>query len=135
MSNANETAPANDDVELCQDCGAEVTSERESRHVQGLCDGCERARIDLYPELLELVDAIDSYLWTPPWEHEPDARQKLADRAGHLLEIADRKLRREWCECDPSPDQPIFRPDRSCPCGVEKHHYHCRACKGVSQIG
>lgn len=40
-----------------------------------------------------------------------------------------------WCECDDPHETFDYRADDECECGVEKHHYHCRACGGVFQIG
>ena len=54
----NKTTASVQEKEICQDCGIEVTSELESQHVRGLCDSCERARIDLYPELLRHLKGI-----------------------------------------------------------------------------
>lgn len=48
---------------------------------------------------------------------------------------SDRTLRDEWCECEHGFDDPIYMPDDCCPCGEDKHHYHCSTCKGISQVG
>ena len=40
-----------------------------------------------------------------------------------------------WCECDDRRETLEFWDDGECDCGVHKHHYHCRACGGVVQIG
>ena len=40
-----------------------------------------------------------------------------------------------WCECDDQHETVDCRDDGECDCGVDKHHYHCRACGGVFQIG
>jgi len=47
----------------------------------------------------------------------------------------DRVLRPAWCECPDDPEQTIYMPDNVCPCGVDKHHYHCVTCKGIWQVG
>lgn len=47
----------------------------------------------------------------------------------------NRTLRSDWCECDQVLADPIYMPDFCCPCGEDKHHYHCHACKGISQVG
>lgn len=46
-----------------------------------------------------------------------------------------------WCKC-PRPDVGRYVPDGPCPkgvrgakCEVTKHHYHCKVCGGVAQIG
>lgn len=41
-----------------------------------------------------------------------------------------------WCECEQESD-PLFHSDGVMPMDncVEKHHYHCGWCLGISQIG
>ncbi|MEX0703639.1 MAG: hypothetical protein WD069_16200 [Planctomycetales bacterium] len=42
----------------------------------------------------------------------------------------------EWCICtDPDLENAVFLSDGCCPCGLEKHHYHCPRCGGILQIG
>ena len=41
-----------------------------------------------------------------------------------------------WCEDDKHGfDDSVYMPDNTCQCGIEKHHYHCGVCGGVTQIG
>lgn len=47
----------------------------------------------------------------------------------------NRILQATWCKCPDGFVDPMYMPDRACPCGVEKHHYHCLACRGISQVG
>jgi hypothetical protein len=54
----NKQTASAEEIEICQDCGIEVTSELQSQHARELCNGCERARIDLYPELLRHLKGI-----------------------------------------------------------------------------
>lgn len=58
------TSPAGE--ESCADCGTLVTSGLQSRHIQGLCDHCEQARVECYPDLRkasrELYDRLQEYL-------------------------------------------------------------------------
>lgn len=43
-----------DAKEICQDCKCVVddVEHKQSQHIQGLCDDCERARVELYPDLV-----------------------------------------------------------------------------------
>ena len=46
----------------------------------------------------------------------------------------------EWgdanaCENCSTMDKSIFMPDKTCSCGVEKHHYHCAVCGRIMQVG
>lgn len=42
----------------------------------------------------------------------------------------------EWCECGKQDDSdPVFFDDGECVCGTEKHHYHCKFCGCIMQIG
>jgi hypothetical protein len=60
---ADEETPATDeDVEICQDCGIVVEDELQSQHIQGLCDGCVRLRVDTQPELLEACERMKAAL-------------------------------------------------------------------------
>jgi len=46
------------------------------------------------------------------------------------------KLKPSWCEDEKhSLEGSIYCPDNSCRCGVDKHHYHCTDCGGISQVG
>lgn len=57
--------------------------------------------------------------------HDPDAQPRWEGEA-----------RDEWCDCDDAnPRDVIYRDDGECDCGIEKHHYHCPHCGGVTQIG
>lgn len=47
----------------------------------------------------------------------------------------ERQLRGTWCECPDVSDETIYMPDNVCPCGVDKHHYHCTTCMGIYQVG
>ena len=46
-----------------------------------------------------------------------------------------RNFRADWCRCKTLRPDSVFLPDFVCPCGIDKHHYHCPACGGVSQVG
>lgn len=39
----------------------------------------------------------------------------------------------KWCECEDLDANYVH--DGECNCGIHKHHYHCRKCLLVSQIG
>ena len=39
-----------------------------------------------------------------------------------------------WCECD-KPEFLCYPEDGECPCGIYKHHVHCRSCGAVLQVG
>jgi len=39
-----------------------------------------------------------------------------------------------WCKCKNKTDAE-YVPDGRCNCGVGKHHYHCRKCGKITQIG
>lgn len=42
----------------------------------------------------------------------------------------------EWCECkSPDGSNNVFFDDGVCTCGVSKHHYHCKLCGRLTQIG
>ncbi len=87
MANANETSPASaQESEVCQDCGIEVTSDLQSQHIHGLCNGCERFRVDTQPELVAALRDLYGFLWTPPWEREPAKTNELGKRVVALLE-------------------------------------------------
>ena len=43
-------------------------------------------------------------------------------------------LRFEWCECEHG-EFLVYADDNACPCGISKHHVHCKNCGGVMQIG
>lgn len=45
------------------------------------------------------------------------------------------RSRAAWCECESHCYDPVYMPDDFCPCGEDKHHYHCPACGGISQVG
>jgi hypothetical protein len=36
-------------------------------------------------------------------------------------------FRADWCRCKRRRPDPVFLPDFVCPCGIDKHHYHCPA--------
>jgi len=40
----------------------------------------------------------------------------------------------EWCDCNKE-DAPVFFDDGECSCGTVKHHYHCKFCGKITQIG
>jgi len=46
------------------------------------------------------------------------------------------RMKDMWCECE-SESEPLFHNDGVVPMDncVEKHHYHCGWCLGLSQIG
>jgi hypothetical protein len=46
-----------------------------------------------------------------------------------------RALLAAWCECEHGLPDPIYMPDNVCPCGVDKHHYHCLSCRRISRVG
>jgi hypothetical protein len=39
-----------------------------------------------------------------------------------------------WCKCKDKSDVK-YAPDGTCRCGMSKHHYHCRKCGKITQIG
>jgi hypothetical protein len=42
----------------------------------------------------------------------------------------------DWCNCSKGrTGDPVYFGDNACACGMEKHHYHCRWCGNVVQIG
>ena len=49
------------------------------------------------------------------------------------------KLIGTWCDCTDGgkfSDDPKFNPENGqCTCGIHKHHYHCKNCGRVIQIG
>ena len=47
-----------------------------------------------------------------------------------------KELQASWCACDSESD-PLFHDDGQTPLDncVDKHHYHCGWCLGLSQIG
>jgi hypothetical protein len=66
--------------------------------------------------------------------------REMAEQSGLTLRqfrlSLKRHVKEDWCHCKPAGD-PIFHPDgfapwKSC---VEKHHYHCSICRGLTQIG
>ena len=40
-----------------------------------------------------------------------------------------------WCECGNPSGESRFFDDGECECGCHKHHYHCRDCAKITQIG
>jgi len=69
----------------------------------------------------------------------------MADREIVKLEVMDQAGAEElakmapylsplWCKCEES--SPLcYTQDGQCPCGVFKHHVHCRNCGAISQVG
>jgi len=53
--------------------------------------------------------------------------------------IYDEMSKLAWCECDNGEpkigENDLFADDGTCNCGMQKHHYHCRTCLGLTQIG
>ena len=45
------------------------------------------------------------------------------------------KYQNMWCTCKKPSDDIYFMDDGECDCGIEKHHYHCSICDGITQIG
>ncbi|MFA5407040.1 MAG: hypothetical protein WC307_06810 [Candidatus Nanoarchaeia archaeon] len=47
------------------------------------------------------------------------------------------RLLNEWgtIKCCQIEGDPIFMDDDKCPCGCRKHHYHCRTCGKLVQVG
>ena len=42
----------------------------------------------------------------------------------------------QWCTCKGSAfGDEIFQNDNECKCGVNRHHYHCPQCGGITQVG
>ncbi len=46
-----------------------------------------------------------------------------------------RQLRAAWCRCDHGLEDARYFPNFTCPCGVDKHPYHCTFCMGINQVG
>jgi hypothetical protein len=103
------------------------------------------------------TDLYDSDMWSPEllWKCEepfdlhvgskdPATEKDVAAFIDYLRrttssaeksEADDRVLRVGWCTCQGESSDPIFMPDNTCPCGVDKHHYHCPVCKRITQVG
>lgn len=45
----------------------------------------------------------------------------------------------DWCLCKDDGiaglSESVFADDNLCPCGCKKHHYHCRVCGKIAQVG
>ena len=50
------------------------------------------------------------------------------------IEAREPKAKGCVCEEDYSLNW-AYADDYSCRCGVDKHHYHCPACRGITQVG
>jgi hypothetical protein len=44
-------------------------------------------------------------------------------------------MKNEWCTCKEAGDDWQFFDDGMCPCGCNRHHYHCKKCGGITQTG
>ena len=43
---------------------------------------------------------------------------------------------KDWCNCSKSrTGDPVYFDNDKCTCGTSKHHYHCRWCGGIVQVG
>jgi len=45
---------------------------------------------------------------------------------------------RKWCQCingRSAKAEPVYFEDEACSCGLLKHHYHCKHCGGLVQVG
>ena len=60
---------------------------------------------------------------------------RRATASAENSDTGDRALRVGWCTCQDGSSVPIVMPDNACPCGVEKHHYHCPVCQRITQVG
>lgn len=57
--------------------------------------------------------------------HKTKSAKQLAPKRGKYVP--------KWCECKKS-EFDNYADDNCCPCGIGKHHVHCR-CGGVLQVG
>jgi hypothetical protein len=71
---------------ICRDCGGEIPPEPQAQPAQALCDGCERFRVATQPELVAALREVYDFLWTPPWERDPEKSDELDRRVVALLE-------------------------------------------------
>ena len=58
--------------------------------------------------------------------HEQACGEQLDRMKAYLIDT--------WCECD-NPEFLVYTDDGNCPCGVYKHHVHCRNCGAITQVG
>ena len=43
-------------------------------------------------------------------------------------------LKPDWCQCE-NPEFLVYADDNACPCGLDKHHVHCKKCGSIMQVG
>ena len=72
----------------------------------------------------------------PPEHYELEC--VVCDGKGWLTDEekqANEDYENAWCKCGNEKGSYFTGDDGDCNCGIYKHHYHCRLCDGVTQIG
>ena len=77
-----------------------------------------------------------------PFEDKPDETHDIdcvwCHGAGEMTEKEYQQYlwdKAAWCECGNPSQEFIFFDDGTCECGCYKHHYHCKDCMKITQIG
>lgn len=128
-----------------------MTSTNETSLARRTCIQCDRPAVPgdsrCRPCILE-EEACEAF-WSVIVKHFPEAKfgdlspeRTIAQRLANSDAIAEwidnnvfSQSSHGYCECEHGMENPSYMPDQLCTCGIQKHHYHCRVCFGVSQIG